>query len=310
MVKTEDRILKWLLKGDVSLQYQAYRDLLEEDRPDLQQRIATEGWGREFLSRQLDNGHWGRSFYQPKWISTHYTLLDLCLLNLARDNETARDAVQLIIDHEKAEDGGVNPAATIAASDVCVNGMFLSYACYFGADERGIKSVVDFVLTQVMPDGGFNCRLNRSGAVHSSLHSTLSLAEGLLAYRDYGYTYRLQELEEARRSSEEFMLMHRLFRSDHSGEIIHPSFLKLSFPGRWRYDILRALDYFRAARTLPEERMADAIDVLLSKQNKDGTWNLQAYHPGQVHFKMEQAGQPSRWNTLRALRVLRWWDFH
>lgn len=305
---SEDPIINWLLAGDVSIQFQVCRDLLGEHRSGLQARISTEGWGREFLKRRGSGGHWGESFYQPKWISTHYTLLDLRYLNLPPDNSSAREAVQLILDHEKAEDGGINPAATVAASDVCVNGMFLNYACYFGAPADELKSVVDFILTQLMPDGGFNCRLNRSGAEHSSLHSTLSMAEGIVAYRDNGYTYRLDELESARKSSEEFMLIHHLFRSDRTGEIIHPSFLKLAFPGRWRYDILKALDYWQSTGTPPDGRMTDAIDILLSKRNKYGTWNLQAYHPGKLHFKMEQAGKPSRWNTLRALRVLQWWQ--
>ena len=300
----DNEILGWLLAGDVSIQYQAHRDLLSRERPDLRQRIEREGWGSRLLAERKADGHWGRGFYQPKWISTHYTLLDLKHLGISPDNEPIRESVALILEREKGEDGGVNPAGTIKESDVCVNGMFLNYACYFGAEEAQLHSIVDFILSQRLPDGGFNCRFNRGGARHSSLHSTLSILEGLLEYRLNGYTYRLPELEATAAGAREFILIHRLYLSDRTGEVINPAFLRLSYPGRWKYDILRALDYFRSAGCSRDERMRPAVEVLLKKRRKDGAWPLQAKHPGQVHFDMEQAGQPSRWNTLRALRVL------
>jgi hypothetical protein len=258
------------------------------------------------LAKRQDNGHWGRGFYQPKWISTHYTLLDLKNLGVLPDNVLIRESIALILAQEKSADGGVNPARTIEESDVCVNGMFLNYASYFGAAEEPLHSIVDFILSQRLPEGGFNCRFNRSGARHSSLHSTLSILEGILEYGLNGYTYRQAELEAAASSSRAFILLHRLYLSDRTGEVINPSFLRLPYPCRWKYDILRALDYFRCAHSPWEERMQPAIDVLLKKRRKDGTWPLQAKYPGKVHFDMEQAGKPSRWNTLRALRVLKY----
>ncbi len=156
-----------------------------------------------------------------------------------------------------------------------------------------------------MADGGFNCRLNRSGAVHSSLHTTLSMLEGIREYARNGYTYRLAELEAIAAACREFILVHQLFRSDHTGKVIDRRFLMLSYPGRWRYDILRCLDYFQSAGIAYDPRMQPALDHLLGKRRKDGTWPVQARHAGQVHFEMEKTGGPSRWNTLRALRVLR-----
>lgn len=156
-----------------------------------------------------------------------------------------------------------------------------------------------------MPDGGFNCRSNRSGAVHSSLHSTICVLEGFIEFLKVGHQYRNEEIRQVIHSSEEFILQHQLFLSDHTGGIIHKNFLKLSYPGRWRYDILRALDYFRYAGRKWDRRMQKAIDVLQKKRRKDGRWNMQAAHPGKKHFIMEKAGQASRWNTLRALRVLK-----
>ncbi|KAA3643278.1 MAG: hypothetical protein DWQ07_22440 [Chloroflexi bacterium] len=298
----------WLLEGDVAIQYQVHRDLLGNEDKWLRDRIAKEGWGARFLSRRNENGHWGQRYYQPKWISTHYTLLDLKHLGIAPSNETIRQTLAMVVATEKAPDGGILPIGENSDSDVCVNGMFLNFAAYFGVEEEDLKSVVDFVLAQHMADGGFNCRSNRSGAVHSSLHSTISVAEGILEYARNGYQYRLKELQAAELASREFMLQHRLYKSDHTGEIIDKRMLMLSFPSRWKYDILRALDYFRAAGVGYDARMKDAIEVLLKKRRKDGRWPVQAKHPGQTHFDMEKAGQASRWNTLRALRVLKHFD--
>jgi len=303
MIRRE--IIDWLLEGDVSIRYQVYRDLLSVEREDLRKRIATEGWGAAFLSQRKADGHWGRKYYQPKWTSSHYTLLDLRNLSIGPNHPMIRESIDKIVSEEKGPDGGINPSTTIKNSDVCMNGMFLNYASYFRTGEEKLKSIVDFILSQRMPDGGFNCRFNRAGAAHSSLHSTLSVLEGITEYKVNGYSYRLDELMETEKSSREFILMHQLFISDRTGEIISRDFLRFPYPGRWRYDILRALDYFRHSGTTWDERMKPAIDILLKKRNSDLTWNLQAHHPGQVHFEMERPGEPSRWNTLRALRVLK-----
>ena len=302
----EKQIIEWLLEGDVSIQYQVHRDLLGADRKDLQDRIATEGWGKQFLSKRNPNGHWGMRFYQPKWISTHYTLLDLRNLNLSPGNDIAKEAIQLVLSSGTSADGGIPLGpSTSQHSDVCVNGMFLNYASYFKTPEKELHSIVDSILNEIMPDGGFNCRTTRSGATHSSLHSTMSVLEGLFEFQKAGYRYKKKDITKAIQSAEEFILIHRLFLSDRTGAIIHKDFLKLAYPGRWKYDILRALDYFQKAERKWDLRMGEAIAFILKKRNTDGTWNLQAAHPGKVHFTMEKAGNPSRWNTLRAMRVLR-----
>jgi len=301
----KQKIIEWLLEGDVSIQYQVHRDLLSVERKDLRNRISLEGWGARFLSRRRPDGHWGMKFYQPKWTSTHYTLLDLRYLCIAPYCREIEESLDKILRTEKGRDGGIRPIGSVQASDVCINGMFLNYASYFKTAPEQLESVVDFILSQTMPDGGFNCMSNRSGAIHSSLHTTLSVLEGITEYEQNGYHYRLDELRMALRSSMEFILIHQLFLSDRTGEIIKKDFLRLPYPGRWKYDILRAMDYFQHARLDWDERMSPAMHVLLKKRNKDFTWNVQAKHPGQVHFDMESAGKPSRWNTLRALRVLK-----
>jgi len=232
-------------------------------------------------------------------------LLDLRNLNLNPNNLEVKETIEMIIDESIAEDGGIclGPSSSVH-SDICVNGMFLNYASYFLTDEQKLQSIVDSILTEIMPDGGFNCRTTRSGAIHSSLHTTLSVLEGLIEFQMAGYSYRIKELQGARKNAEEFILLHQLFLSDRTGQIIQKDFLKLPYPSRWKYDILRALDYFQYAGIKWDDRMVSAVNVILKKQNKEGTWNLQAAHPGQVHFIMEMVGKPSRWNTLRAMRIL------
>ncbi|KPJ88326.1 MAG: hypothetical protein AMJ53_16990 [Gammaproteobacteria bacterium SG8_11] len=301
----EGNLISWLLEGDVSIQYQVHRDLLDSERTDLQARIATEGWGARFLSFQKEEGHWGDRFYQPKWISTHYTILDLKNLNMSPNNEAISRSISQVIQTLKAPDGGILPIGVDKISDMCINGMFLNYASYFGMEEEGLKSIVDLMILEHMKDGGFNCELNRREVVHSSMHTTISVLEGILEYVKNGYRYRLGELQDAGEQARAFLLQHRLFRSDRTGDVIDKKWLMLSYPSRWRYDILRALDYFQTTGIKYDPRMRDALDVLKKKQRKDGRWPIQAKHPGQTHFDMEKTGDPSRWNTLRAMRVLK-----
>lgn len=302
----KQQIIDWLLEGDVSIQYQVWRDLLGVDKKKLQDRISNEGWGHKFLSKRNSDGHWGDKFYQPKWISTHYTLLDLRNLNLSSNDEIVQETIELVLQNNKADDGGIRLGpSTSQHSDICVNGMFLNYASYFKTLEKKLHSIVDCILNEIMPDGGFNCRTTRSGAKHSSLHTTLSVLEGLTEFQKSGFTYRKEELISVKKSSIEFILLHHLFLSDRTGQIINKEFLKLTYPCRWKYDILRAMDFFQYDGIEWDSRMEAALGILKSKRNKEGTWNMQAAHAGQVHFHMEKAGTPSRWNTLRALRVMK-----
>jgi hypothetical protein len=301
----EGQLIAWLLEGDVSIRYQVHRDLLATEKPDLRDRIATEGWGAQFLSFQKKDGHWGQRFYQPKWISTHYTILDLKNLAISPKNEAIRLSLSRVIQTLKGPDGGISPFGTEKKCDVCVNGMFLNYASYFRIKEENLRSIVDFLLSEHMKDGGFNCNSNGKGAIHSSVHSTISVIEGILEYTKSGYGYRLEELQEAEERSRAFLLQHSLFRSDRTGNIIDKKMIMLSYPSRWRYDILRSLDYFQFAGINYDPRMRDALDIVKKKRRKDNRWPVQAKHPGQTHFDMEKTGGPSRWNSLRALRVLR-----
>jgi hypothetical protein len=206
----------------------------------------------------------------------------------------------------KVSDGGIRLGpSTSNRSDICVNGMFLNYAAYFKTKAESLYSIIDCIPFEIMPDGGFNCRNIRSGVRHSSLHSTISVLEGFKEFQNSGCRYRFEDIQCANEGAEEFILQHHLFISDRSAKIISKDFLKFTYPFRWKYDILRALDYFQNAASNWDARMEAAINVILKKRNHNGTWNMQAAHPGQVHFIMEKAGKPSLLNTLRAMRILK-----
>ena len=231
-------------------------------------------------------------------------LLDLRNLEI-EPVEPVIETLWLILGKCKSSDGSINESHSPKPGDICVNGMFLNYASFFGIPEAELKSIVDYLLDNIIPDGGFNCEWKSNSAVHSSMHTTTSVLEGIREYIKAGHRYRVDKMGKARRDAEEFLLMHRLYKSDKSGEVIDKRWTMLSYPSRWRYDILRALVYFADAGSSYDHRMDDAIDILVSKRRRDGTWPVQSKHPGLVHFDMEQTGASSRFNTLRALRVLR-----
>lgn len=300
-------LMKWLMEGDVSVQYRVKKELLGEEDFELKNSISEEGYGKRFLDKKNDNGHWGREYYQPKWINSHYTLLDLKYLGIS-SNESIDETLNLILENNKSSDGGINPSKGIDESDVCINGMCLNYMCHFGVEESKLKSIVDCFISQQMADGGFNCNYKRPGAVHSSLHSTISNLEGINSYYVHGYKYRIDKLMQIKEEAVEFILKHHLYKSDKTGEVIKKSFTMFSYPSRWKYDILRCLEYFVDANVKYDDRMKDAIDLLIHKRKKDGTWTVQAKHSGEVHFDMEATGKSSRWNTLRALKVLNYYQ--
>ncbi|MEM9580867.1 MAG: hypothetical protein AAF891_09290 [Pseudomonadota bacterium] len=296
-------IIDWLLSGDAAIAYQTRRDLLGDDRPEVQARISREGWGRRFLDCRGPGGGWGAGFCTSGWTSTHYTLLALKRLQIAPETGDLSRIVERIAESHIAKDGGLGHIIGSRKSDVCINGLFLAYACYFGISGHLLTSIIDFMLGARLEDGGFNCKCNRSGARHSSLHSTLSFLEGSLEYKRAGHCYRLDELQQAIATSQQFILQHRLFRSDRTGKLINPDFLKMPYPHHWRYNVLKALDYFRAACVPYDPRMADGIKQIAARQRPDGTWPRDAALPGKVHFVMEPPRGPSRWNTLCALRI-------
>jgi hypothetical protein len=227
---------------------------------------------------------------------------------LAAKNRQARRACRLLLDKGLQPDGGINYgtwAKWTRRGETCVTGMVLSILCHFDYKDERIDAVADHLLKEQMADGGWNCQRQR-GATHASVHTTISVLEGLRLY-EMSRGRKPRTVQAAQRRGREFLLAHRLFRSHRTGEIIKPIFLRFSFPPRWHYDILRALDHFQAVKAPRDERLAEAVDIVRNAQGPDSRWTLQHSYKGKTYFELERVGGPSRWNTLRALRVLKWW---
>lgn len=297
----------WLLKGDVSVQYQAHRDLLcssPELINGLRIRIAAEGWGKRFLAeRDEQTGLWGNGFYSPKWISTHYTLLDLKNIGLDPSCPQYAESSMILLDRMWTNKGQVQK---YRYQDLCVCAMILGMCCYGKLKSEKLNEIVDYILEKQYSDGGWNCNWDK-GDMHSSLHTTLSVLESFRDYEVYGYCYRLEEIKESIPKAWEFILRKNLFRSVHSGEIIDRKMLKMSYPCRWKYDILRCMDYFASVQKSYDPRMEEALGLIIQKKRNNNRWPVQQKYSGQVHFDMEQTGGESCWNTLRALRVLKFY---
>jgi hypothetical protein len=302
----QDVVLDWLLRGDPAIRWQVMQDLWHTNKTLVQQersKIAHNGWGKQLLAQQSQDGLWGGGLYSPKWTSTTYTLLLLRRLGLPAPHPQADKACELLLDKGCYTDGGINFSSTIKHSETCITGMVLSIVCYFQYQDERNDHIVNHLLRQQMPDGGWNCQ-SYQGATHSSVHTTISVLEGLQEYQRFNNNFR-DDVIQAQARGREFLLAHRLFRSHRTGEIFDPKITRLSFPPRWRYDIMRALDYFQACAAPYDKRMNDALRIIVKKRTADGYWLLQQRYSGKTFFEMEQVGEPSRWNTLRALRILR-----
>jgi hypothetical protein len=305
-------VLDWMLDSDPSIRWQALRDLVDAPAEVVaaeRARVATEGWGARLLALQGQDGQWEGGALFPRgrsqgeegqpWTATAYSLLLLCDLGLDPRCDQARRAVALVRDHCRWEHAG-QPFFT-GEVEPCINGMTIVLGVYFDQDVDG---VVARLLGEQLEDGGWNCEAE-NGSVRSSFATTIRVLEGLLAHERA--TGGSPESIAARRRGEEYLLERRLFRRRSTREVVDPAWLQFSFPTRWHYDVLRALEYFQDAGDPPDPRMDEAIQLLRHRQRPDGTWPLENTHPGRVHFALDEGdGRPSRWNTLRTLRVLRW----
>jgi len=266
-------------------------------------KVGREGWGARLLALQDPQGTWAGGLYNPKWTSTTYTLLLLRDFGILPSQST-RKACHILLDRGIRRDGGINFGSS--TSETCVTGMTLSVSSYFECDDDRLDVIVEHLLQQQMSDGGWNCR-RRRGATHSSVHTTISVLEGLHQYELRGRA-RGQEVPAAQVGGREFLLAHRLFKSHQTGKVIKSEFKRFAFPPRWHYDVLRALDHFRAVGARHDSRAADAIALVEAKRRADGRWSLDTTYRGKSFFALERRGNASRWNTLRALRVLNWWN--
>ena len=310
-------VLDWLLDSDPAIRWQVFRDLAGAPADVVaaeRARVATEGWGARLLALQGEDGQWAggacfpaRSFNwrdeeqgQP-WTATLPTLQLLCDFGVDPSAEGVRRAVALVRDRCRWEHAG-QPFFN-GEVEPCINGRTVTLGTYFDQD---VDSVVARLLGEQLADGGWNCEAE-NWSIRSSFATTINVLEGLLAHERA--TGGSAESVAARRRGEEYLLERRLFRRKSTGEVVNPAWLQFSFPTHWHYDVLRALEYFRSAGDVPDVRVDEAIDLLRSRQQPDGTWLLENTHLGKVHFALEDGdNRPSRWNTLRALRVLRWYE--
>lgn len=312
-MKISPDTIQWLLAGDPAIRWQVMRDLLDAPEPEWQterRQLIEKGWAASLLSRQNTDGGWGEGVYGPKWTSTTYTLLGLREMGLPGDCLQAQRGAQVVIEKMLGETRDAAFLRRLASCDRCIVGMILEISVYFGIVDDRIDALVENLLTEQMPDGGWNCRRNRKPYPHhSSFHTTLNVLDGLQDYLELRSSAPLiEKVEAAGRSARDLLLAHRLFRSDHTGLVIHENFAKMSYPHRWFYDFLRGLEHFARACAPRDPRLQDGIDLLHQYQTKDGRWNNQVRHSGKIFFTLEPGREASRWNTLRALRVLRWWD--
>ncbi len=305
-------MIDWLLDSDPSVRWQVMRDLTHEPADVVaaqRSRVATEGWGARLLALQAPDGLWaGNAFSQDRTDSFHVLEL-LRRLGLDPESEGARRAVGLVREHITWGDGAwwnppwADDGFFEGEVEPCINGNVVATGAYFGVD---MSRLVDRLLGEQLTDGGWNCEVE-NGATVSSFGTTINVLEGLLEHeRAIGGS---AEVAAARRRGEEYFLERRLFRRKSTGEVIDPTWLEFSFPTWWHYDVLRGLDYLRDAGVTPDERVAEAVAVVNGNRGPDGRWPLQNVHEGEVYFQMEDGeGKPSRWNTLRAMRVLKWYS--
>jgi hypothetical protein len=318
--------LDWLLKSDPAIRWQARRDLTDAPSDTItaeRDRIPHEGIGAEILASQLPDGSWRRSD-APVWLTTLFTFQLLRATGIDANHHAVTSTVAHAetnlrwndypgcwdlrppdfgpapVDGRHGCKPGGNPFFE-GEEEPCINGGVLAFGAYFGHPN---ETLAHRLLGEQLPDGGWNCEAPKSR--RSSFHTTICVLEGLLAYERAGR--RSAAVANARERGENYLLERRLFRSLRSGEVINERWLRFSFPTFWHYDVLRALDYLRDAGAKPDSRLDEAIEILVKRRHQNGRWPLNLVHPDRIPIDMEtEVGRASRWNTLRALRVLRWY---
>ena len=309
-------VIDWLLDSDSSVRWQVMRDLTGAPAAEVaaeRARVVTEGAGARLLALQASDGRWGGAAWNRGWDSTLHVLMLLRDFGLDPASAPARHAVDLVRDRVTWQ--GCGPPECdgnrFFAGEVepCINGQVAAAGAYFGQHVHGI---VDRLLAEQLPDGGWNCEA-ANGSTRSSFNTTICVLEALLEHERAGGGSA--EVTAARLRGQEYLLERRLFRRRSTGEVIEldrkgtAAWTRFAFPTWWHYDVLRGLEYLRRAGAAPDKRVTEAIDLVASKRDGDGRWPLETRYPGAMPVETdEREGRPSRWNTLRALRVLRWYE--
>jgi hypothetical protein len=307
--------LDWLLDADPAIRWQAMRDLTDAPADKVaaeRARVATEGWGARLLALRREDGQWDTGTPEPEF-PTLLALLMLRDMGLEPSSEEARNAIGPVRDNATWHSPGPWGGTPVFAGEVepCINGRVVTVGSYFGQDVTGI---VERLLGEQMADGGWNCE-QENGSTRGSFHTTINVLEGLLEHERA--TGGSAEVTAALQRGQDYLLERRMLRRLSSGELIDPPFTWFSFPTGYHYDALRGLEHLRAAGVTPDARVAEAIDLVRSKRDADGRWRLENPHEvelvnarvGDLELDMdEREGRPSRWNTLRAMRVLDWYE--
>jgi hypothetical protein len=312
----KDSVIEWLLDSDPSIRWQVMRDLTDAPADEVaaeRARVATKGIGARLLALQAPDGRWGGAAWNRGWNSTMHALMLLREFGIDPASEQTRRAVALVRDRVSWKGCGPkecdrNPFFA-GELEPCINGQVAAVGAYFGQNAQGI---IDRLLTEQLADGGWNCEA-ANGSTHSSFNTTICVLEALLEYELHGGNNR--EVTAARLRAQEYLLERRLFRRLSTGAIIERDrkggavWTRFAFPTWWHYDVLRGLDYLRRAGVAADARMAEAIDLVASKRDAAGRWPLDVRYPGAMPVEIDDGdGRPSRWNTMRALRVLHWYS--
>jgi hypothetical protein len=297
-------VMQWLLDSDPSIRWQVMRDLMDEPEEVVaaeRSRIASEGWGARLLALQAPDGRWWADTDPWPLKGTIFALVLLKDLCLDPSSEAARTAIGRVREGNTWHPYAGRPFFD-GETEACINGRILAIGAYFGeASDR----LLDRLLSEQLEDGGWNC--DAPPSQRSSFHSTICVLEGLLEYEKAGGA--AAAVTEARVRAQEYLLDRRMFRSLSTGKVINPEWIRFSFPPTYHYDVLRGLDYLCSAGVEPDGRVDEAVALVAKKQHQNGRWPLENPHPDRVDFDMEGgAGTSSRWNTLRALRVLDWYS--
>jgi hypothetical protein len=300
----DDGAIEWLLEGDPAIRWQVMRDLLDEppERWEAERRRTLEsGWVAEMLQRQGADGEWPPG----RWTASVWTLMLLVASGLPRDHAAAKAPVERLLGRFMPAGSVVDGPYLLKRVDLCHLGFWLGLGAHFLGDDSRLRPLGDAVLSAQMEDGGWNCSVrNRPRTHHGSFHTTFNVLENLRLAAECGAVAD-PVFREAEARALEFMLAHRLYRSDRTGEVIADRFTHLTYPWHWHYTVLRGLDYIRLTSAISDQRLDDAIQLLLDRRKPNGRWPLQKRIPGTPLVEMEKPGRESRWNTLRALRVLR-----
>jgi hypothetical protein len=301
---SEESVIDWLLAGDPAIRWQVMRDLLDEPAETWERerrRTVESGWVAALIEHQQPDGEWSKG----RWTASTWTLLLLVACGIPENHPAARAPLERLLDRFMLPGADVDGALLLKRVDLCHLGFWLGLGGHFLDEDPRLPPLGEAVLSAQLEDGGWNCQMrNYPSTHHSSFHTTFNVLENLRIAAGRGIVPE-QEFSDAEARAVEFMLSHRLYRSDHTGEVISQRFTHLTYPWHWHYTVLRGLDYLRLTPAISDERLADPIELLQAKRKPNGRWPLQKRIPGTLLVEMEKPGQESRWNTLRALRVLR-----